>query len=149
MMIVKYKCRLPLKNLKYGVTLIEMTVVILVLLTLIAASISAITGYNEFRDGTEAAQALRNVYNAQRTYLSENPTVPVDNLTDALILPYLSETATNVDGNIVIPTIEVDGEIYGPDVTVIPPVFTLGGAAGGEVFDPSDSPNDGLWDVGQ
>ena len=151
-MIVKYKRNFLEKTFKCGVTLIEMTVVILVLLTLIGVSITSISGYNEFRDGTEAAQALRNVYNAQRTYLSENPTVSVDTLTPAVIIPYLSETAADEAGNLVLPTIDVDDQTYEPNVAVIPPVYVLQGQSGmpdADVFDPSDSPNDGLWDVGE
>ena len=151
-MMIKNKYNLSNKRLCRGVTLIEMTVVILVLLTLIGVSVSAITGYNNFRRGTEAAQILRNVYNAQRTYLSENPTVNVDTLDADFadeIIPYLSQTAVDVDGNPEIPTIELGDITYGVDVSVIPPVFTVNGAAGATPFDPSGSTSDGLWDVGQ
>ena len=148
-MIVKYKRNFLEKTFKCGVTLIEMTVVILVLLTLIAVSITSISSYNEFKDGTAAAQVLRNVYNAQRTFLSENPTVSVDSLTPAVITPYLSETADDGSGNLVIPTIEQGDITYGVDVSVSPPVFTVGGVAGATPFDPSGSTSDGLWDVGQ
>ena len=145
-MIVKYKRNFLEKAFKCGVTLIEMTVVILVLLLLIGASITSISGYNQFRDGTAAAQVLRNVYNAQRTFLSENPTVPVDTLTPANILPYLSETADDGSGNIVFPTVTEDGITYTPDVSVTPPVYL---DPDGDVFDPSPSTSDGLWDVGE
>ena len=149
MMIVKYKRSLLPRKFKCGVTLIEMTIVILVLLLLISVSITSISSYREFKDGTAAAQALRNVYNAQRTFLSENPTVPVSLLTPAAITPYLSETANDGSGNLVMPTIVQGGVTYGVDVSVVPPVFTVGGVAGATPFDPSGSTSDGLWDLGQ
>ena len=130
---------------KEGVTLIEMTVVILVLITLISISVSGVSSYRAWKDGTQAAQILRNVYNAQRNYLSENPTVTVANLTPAVIIPYLSENASGSNQTInAIPTMELDGVVYTVNLTVSPPVFSNGGTA----FDPSGAPDDGLWDVG-
>lgn len=128
-------------SLRRGLTLIEISVVIVVLLTLIGVSIYAVSGYRDWQLSTEGTQKLRMVYNAQRTYLSENPTDPVSTLTDEKIIPYLSDNGS------VIPTVEgLDGVNYNIQVNVSPPVIIN---AGGGIYDPSGSSNDGVWDVGR
>ncbi len=127
-------------TLRRGVTLIEMTVVIVVLMTLIGASIYAVGGYKEWKLGAAAAVDLRKVYNAQRTYLAENPTETVASLTAAKVIPYLSDGAASL------PTVEaLDGTEYTIKVNKSPPVVI---DAAGTTYDPSDDPEDGLWDVG-
>lgn len=123
-----------------GVTLLELTVVILVLMTLIGMSAFAITGYKKWKLGTEAGIELRRVYNAQREFLAENPTLTAANITLANVLAHHSST-----GITALPTPEgVDGTALTIDFTVMPPVLT----SGGSTYDPSGDPNDGLWDVG-
>ena len=123
-----------------GLTLIELTVVIVVLMILIGVSIFAVGGYNDWKLATDASQKLRMVYNAQRTYLAEHPTESVASLTDAKIIPYLSDKSTTL------PTVEgLDGVNYSINVSVSPPVAVDGADA---VYDPSGAPDDGLWDVG-
>lgn len=123
-----------------GLTLIEVTVVIVVLMTLVTISMYAVGGYKEWKLGSEAAVKLRMVYNAQRTYLAEHPTEGVDSLTAADVIPYLS------DGSSVLPTVEaMDGSDYSIKVNVSPPVVDDGS---GGTYDPSGSSDDGLWDVG-
>jgi len=125
---------------KRGLTLIEMTVVIVILITLVGLSVLALSGYKDWQLGSEASQKLRMVYNAQRTYLSENPTEQVTTLTDAKIIPYLSDKSSTI------PTVEgLDGASYNIKVNVSPPVVIDGG---GDTYDPSDDLTDGLWDVG-
>lgn len=122
-----------------GLTLIEITVVLVVLITVIGASVFAIGGYNDWKLATDASQKLRMVYNAQRTYLAEHPTESVASLTEAQIIPYLSDKST------ALPIVEgLDGNDYPIRVTVSPPVA----ADGSGVYDPSGDPDDGLWDVG-
>lgn len=126
--------------LRRGLTLIEITVVIVVLMALVGMSMFAVGGYKEWRLGTEAAGELRKVYNAQRTYLAENPTATVASLTAAKIIPYLSDGAT------ALPTVEaMDGSQLSIQVDVSPPVIN---DASGSVYDPSGKSDDGLWDVG-
>lgn len=123
-----------------GLTLIEITVVITVLMVLVGMSMFAVGGYKEWKLGSAAAVELRKVYNAQRTYLAENPTETPSSLTEAKVVPYLS------DGSTSLPTVEdMDGNDLTIKVDVVPPVIDDG--AGG-TYDPSGSSEDGLWDVG-
>ncbi len=128
------------RSLQRGLTLIEMTTVIVVLITLVSISMYAVGGYTEWALGSDAATKVRMVYNAQRTYLSEHPTESVDSLTAAKIIPYLSDNATEL------PTVEtLDGDMYTIKVSVTPPVVIDGA---GVTYDPSADNEDGLWDVG-
>lgn len=129
-----------LRHCRRGLTLIEITVVIVVLMTLIGMSVFAVNGYKEWQRGSEASRVLRMVYNAQRTYLAEHPTEAVSTLTAAKIIPYLSDNAT------VLPTaVALDGSQLTVKVSVSPPVLT---DSSGADYDPSGSKDDNLWDVG-
>jgi type II secretory pathway pseudopilin PulG len=55
-------------------TLLEMTIVILVLLTLVGVGLFSSKKMGEWRLGREAGETLRVVYSAQRMYLADNPT---------------------------------------------------------------------------
>ncbi|MGJ8661052.1 MAG: prepilin-type N-terminal cleavage/methylation domain-containing protein [Bacteroidota bacterium] len=117
-----------------GVTLVEMTVVILVLLILVGISVVSTGAYREWAVGSEASQSLREIYTAQRSYLADNPTINVSAVTAADIIPYLSS------GEAALPVIEdKDGAVLAVNLTVSPPVVTN---------DPSGSTTDGLWDLG-
>lgn len=123
-----------------GLTLIEMTVVIVILITLVGLSVFAVNGYREYQLASEASQKLRMVYNAQRTYLSEHPTEQVSTLTNAKVIPYFSDKTT------VMPTAEgLDGNQYNIKVSESPPYLIDGDGAR---YDPSGSFEDGMWDVG-
>jgi type II secretory pathway pseudopilin PulG len=123
-----------------GATLIEMSVVICVLLALMSTGLYFGTKIKEWQAGKEAAEQLRGVYAAQRMYLADHPTTAVTSLTSANLIPYLP----NNPG--VMPTIlSLDDTALGINVTVSPPVLTLGGA----VYDPSGGSSDSLWDVGE
>ena len=123
-----------------GLTLIEMTVVIVVLMILIGMSVFSVNGYKEWQRSTESSRVLRMVYNAQRTYLAEHPTEKVSSLTASKIIPYLSDKST------VLPTAEaIDGSKLTVKVSVFPPVLVDGG---GNDYDPSGDTADGVWDVG-
>ena len=121
-----------------GLTLVELSVTIAVILILAGAASLGIKPYYAYRDGRTAGEMLRAVKAAQLMYLSDNPSTPVANLTQALLLPYMPNgawpTLPSVNG--VVPTI---------NCTVFPPVAVLGGGT----YDPSGSTTDGLWDVGQ
>lgn len=119
----------------HGVTLIEMTVVIVVLLVLLSISVVSVGAYRNWAKGSEATQSLREIYTAQRTYLAENPTVAVASVTAAAIIPYLSS------GEPALPVIvDASGAVLVVNVAVSPPVITN---------DPSGSTTDGLWDLGR
>ena len=116
--------------------------VIVVLLTLISVTAVGIGAYRDWQLGAEAGTKLRQVYNAQRTYLAEHPTTPVDVdgnlvLADSDIIPYLS------DGSAALPTVEdLDGNILSIKVDRSPPYLE-------DNYDPSGGTTDGQWDVGE
>jgi type II secretory pathway pseudopilin PulG len=123
-----------------GATLIEMSIVICVLLALMSTGLYFGSKISEWQAGKEAAEQLRGVYAAQRMYLADHPTTPVANLNAALITPYLPNNPGAM------PTIlSLDDEALDINVTVSPPVLTLGGVA----YDPSGSASDSLWDAGK
>lgn len=124
-----------------GFTLVEMTVVILVLLTLVGVGLGVSGQYGKWQLGRAAAEDLRFVYSAQRMFLSDNPTVLVEDITAADVIPYLANRATEL------PTVKsLDGAIFTIDPSVSPPTVVDGS---GGVYDPSGSSTDLLWDVGE
>ncbi|MBT8037483.1 MAG: type II secretion system GspH family protein [Verrucomicrobiae bacterium] len=132
-------CHIKKTRCDHGLTLIEITVVISVLLSLLGISMYVSTGYSDWKLGSEASQKLRMVYNAQRTYLAEHPTESPSSLTAAKVIPYLSDNSPSL------PTVEsLDGDDLSIKVTVSPPVVVDGGSN----YDPSGDTEDGLWDVG-
>lgn len=129
------------KNRKSGFTLLELTVVIGVMLTLIGVGLGVSRQYTDWQLGRAASEDLRSVYSAQRLYLSDNPTAPVSSLTNEKLIPYLANRATSM------PTIKgLDGVMRTIRVDVSPPVVSDGGT---NVYDPSGTTSDSLWDVGE
>ncbi len=129
------------RRAKRGLTLVEMSLVILLLLSLAGGSLYFGGKIGEWRRGREAAETLRTVHAAQRMFLSDNPTVAVSAITAEQLIPYLPRGMTAM------PTVtSLDGEELGINITVSPPVVDAGD---GVAYDPSGSPNDGLWDIGR
>ena len=128
-----------------GFTLLEMSMVILVLMTLVSAGFYASNSYRDWSQAREASESLRTVYVAQRTYLADNPTTPVTSLTHALLLPYIpNNPATFPTGK------ALNGATLTVRVNVSPPYMTTtAGGVGGDPYDPSGSSTDSLWDVGE
>ena len=123
---------------KSGFSLVEMSVPIAVILLLAGAASLSVKPYLAYRDGRAAGEMLRAVKAAQLMYLSDNPSTPVANLTQALLVPYMP--------NATWPTLpSVNGQTPTIDCTKFPPVAVLSGTP----YDPSGSTTDGLWDVGQ
>lgn len=122
-------------------TLLEMTIVILVLMTLIGVGMFSSRKIGEWKLGRQAGETLRTVYSAQRMFLADNPTKLVANITAANIIPYLPNNATTM------PTVKsLTGGSLGILVNQSPPVINAGS---GVVYDPSGSNTDSLWDVGE
>jgi len=122
-------------------TLLEMTLVIMVLLALISVGFYSAGAIKTWRLGRQASESLRSVYTAQKLYLSDNPTAAVTSLTNALLIPYLPNKATTM------PTVtSLTGATLNIKVTVFPPVVDSGS---GVAYDPSGSTKDSLWDVGE
>ncbi len=126
---------------KRAFTLLELSVVIMVLLALISLGFVANRKMNEWKMGRAASETLRSVYTAQRMYLADYPTANVSTLTHELILPYMPNRPN------AIPTVEsLEGAALPIVVTASPPFADAGG---GTPYDPSGSTTDSLWDVGQ
>lgn len=125
-------------------TLLEMTIVIMVLLILVGTGLSVSGSIRQWQLGREASETLRSVYTAQRLYLSDNPTVAVSSLTTdkaALLIPYLPNQA------IAMPTVKsLTGATLNIKFDVFPPVVNDGS---NKAYDPSGSSTDSLWDVGE
>ena len=122
-------------------TLIEMTIVLMILLALIGIGMYSTNAIKVWRLGRLASESLRSVYTAQKIYLSDNPTVAVTALTGALLIPYLPNQAATM------PTVtSLTGATLSIKVTVFPPVVNNGS---GVAYDPSGSTTDSLWDVGE
>ncbi len=129
------------KNSKTGFTLLEMSVVILVLLTLLGTSLFVTKQYGDWQLARAASEELRVVHAAQRMFLADNPTTTISEITDEQIIPYLSSRAS------AIPTVKsLEGNTLSIRVNVIPPTINDGSDG---IYDPSNSTSDSLWDVGQ
>jgi len=122
-----------------GFTLVELTVTISMLMILVGVVVAVGIGpYTAYSNGRQAGEALRAVKAAQLMYLADNPTTAVSTLTQAQLQPYLPNGAW--------PTLpKVGSQQPTINCTVFPPVAVLSGGT----YDPSGSPTDGLWDVGQ
>lgn len=124
-----------------GFTLLEMTVVIMVLLSLISTGLFVNRRMDEWRRGREAAETLRAVLSAQRMFLADNPTRTVASLTAAELVPYLPMGGTSM------PTVRsLTNSTLSIKIDVSPPVVNAGT---GTTYDPSGSSTDSLWDVGE
>lgn len=122
-------------------TLLEMTIVMMVLLVLMKIGLFTSNKMDQWKMGRAASETLRSVYSAQRMYLADNPTADVTTLTSALILPYMPNNVT------VMPTVKsLTGSTLTISVNVSPPVINAGT---GTTYDPSGSTKDSLWDVGE
>jgi type II secretory pathway pseudopilin PulG len=71
-----------------GFTLVEMTVVIMVLITLLGTGLFVSKQYGNWQLGRAASEELHTLYSAQRIYLPDNPTAVIANITPAQIIPY-------------------------------------------------------------
>ncbi len=126
---------------KNGFTLLEMTVVIMVMMTLLGTGLFVSTQYGNWQLGRTASEDLRSVYAAQRQFLADNPTTTVSTITVGQIVPYLANRATSL------PTVKsLEGNTLNIRVNVSPPNIDDGS---GGVYDPSSNSTDSLWDVGQ
>lgn len=130
-----------LPSSKRALTLLEMTIVMLILLTLIGLGTFSSRKIGEWKLAREAGETLRSVYSAQRMFLADNPTTLVADITAAKLIPYLPNNASAM------PTVKsLTGATLGILVNQSPPVINAGS---GVVYDPSGSNTDSLWDVGE
>ena len=64
-------------------TLLEMTIVLMVLIALLSTGLFISKKTNDWKLGRQASETQRLVYSAQRMYLADNPTASVSDLTNA------------------------------------------------------------------
>ncbi len=127
--------------MRRGTTLLELSVVIMVILSMIGVTMFFAGGIDEWRKGKLGSEALREVYAAQRSFLADNPRRTVASLTSAELIQYLPNQAA------ALPTPEaLDGSSLVVNVKVSPPVLTT---TSGTAYDPSGTTKDSLWDVGE
>ena len=120
-----------------GLTLVELSVTIAVILILAGIVTLSVKPFVTYRDGTTAGEMLRSVKAAQLMYLADNPATAVTALTQANLLNYVPQGKW--------PTLpSVNGQTPTINFNVFPPVAVLNGSN----YDPSGSTTDGLWDVG-
>lgn len=128
-------------SLRRAFTLLEMTIVIMVLLALISTGLFVSNKMDEWKLGREASETLRTVYSAQRMFLADHPTKLVSTIVAADLIEYLPNSPT------ALPTvISMAGTKLGILVNVSPPVINAGS---GVTYDPSGNSKDSLWDVGE
>ena len=124
-----------------GFTLVEMSIVIMILLTLVGTGIMAFNNVQDWKLGRLASETLRTVHSAQRMFLADHPTRLVSTLTEDELLPYMPGPPDKM------PTVK---SLENKDLTIIvnvsPPVINDGT---GNAYDPSGSETDSLWDVGE
>jgi len=124
-----------------GLTLIELTLVIFVMIAFTSIAFFAIGGINDWRAGKEASEKLRSVYSAQRAFLADNVTRTPASIEEEELIPYLPQ------GMKAVPTVtSLEGEELNINFNVSPPIVI---SSGGEPYDPSGDPSDGIWDVGE
>ncbi len=144
------------QNRRSAFTLLEMTVVIMVLIALLGLGLFSSRKLEEWKLGRAASESLRAVYTAQRMYLADNPTMIVGNLTETLIIPYLPNLRQPYPESLALafPNVKpISGSNLGYNIRVSPPRFTQGG----QNYDPSATDpiendsrlRDSLWDVGE
>ena len=130
----------PKKQVR-GVTLIELTLVIMVVLAFATATLFFAGNIRDWRKGKVASESLRSVYAAQRGFLADNPRRSVATLTASELYPYLPSGSTSF------PAVDsLDGVTLDYEITVSPPVLI---DSGGAIYDPSGKSDDSLWDVGE
>ena len=135
----------PPRHANRAFTLLEMTIVIMVLLALVKIGLFSSNKMNEWKRGRAASETLRGVYAAQRMLLADNPTMAPTAITAALVLPYMASNAGVPP--VALPTVKsLAGGSLGILVNVSPPVINAGT---GVAYDPSGSNTDSLWDVGE
>lgn len=127
------------KALEKGLTLIEISVVIAMMLALASIATFSVGNMTEWKQAREAGESLRSVYLAQKAYLADHPSTDIASLTEANLIPYLPNRSGAM------PVVQSKQKTaLSINVAVMPPVFLSSGAA----YDPSDSTEDSLWDVG-
>lgn len=143
----------PSRQSPKAFTLLEMTIVIMILLALVKVGFVTSSKMNEWKLGRAASETLRSVYSAQRMYLADNPTTDVTRLTDVMLIPYIPNLKAQVPPATTLVTAlstattvkPISGGSLSFRIIQSPPTFLQNGLT----YDPSGSNRDSLWDVGE
>jgi len=127
----KLRCR--------GLTLVEISLVIGIMLALASVVTYSITSMTDWQKGRSAAESLKAVYVAQKGYLADHPTRDPSHFTEARILPYLPGRPGAFPE-----AVDLDGGELELNIESMPPTWQRSGSD----YDPSGKPDDGLWDIG-
>ena len=120
-------------------SLVEVTMVIGIMLTLASIITYSIGSMTDWKKGRSASEQLKSVYIAQKSYMADHPTTSPSSIGSSDLIPYLPGNPGSMPE-----AQSLNDEDLDLKFTVMPPVFELGGTT----YDPSDSAEDGLWDVG-
>lgn len=143
----------PTNRSKSAFTLLEMSIVIMVLLALITIGLNVSTKITDWKLARAASETLRLVYSAQRMFLSDNPTKDVSTITEKDLVHYLrnvpqASSATTFSELQAQGLLETPKSLQGQTLSFLvnqsPPKFAVAGIQ----YDPSGSTTDSLWDVG-
>ncbi len=127
------------RALEKGLTLVEISLVIGMMLALASLATFSVGNMTEWKQAREAGESLRSVYLAQKAYLADHPSQDVTSLTTEELIPYLPNRVGAM------PSVQSKQKTaLSVNINVIPPVYL----SGGTTYDPSDSTKDSLWDVG-
>jgi len=132
------------KSARGGFTLIELSVVIFILIALLSMGFGLSKSIDKWKKGKEASETLRSIYTAQRLYLADHPTTPLNTLTYAMLTPYIPNGTGTMPS-----TRSMEGAALSANIRVSPPVWVTGANGTGTTYDPSGNNSDSLWDVGQ
>ena len=126
-----------MSRLERGMTIIEMSVTLALMIGLAGIIAFSFGGYREWKLGKEASSALQGVYVAQKALLADQPTLELAQVQENDLIPYLP------GGDDSIPQVEsLDGSMMSIDFSVMPPVVSGN-------YDPSPATDDGVWDIGR
>lgn len=133
----------PTRSLRHlrqkGLSLVEMSLVIALMLGLATMVTYSVSGILEWKTGRDATEKLRGVYVAQKSYLADRPSKDISTFTAAELIPYLPGNPGAM------PTAKsASNQTLTLNLTTMPPYFMVGTNR----YDPSGSQTDGLWDVG-
>jgi len=123
-----------------GMTLVEITLVISVLLGMTTVVALTIGSMANWKLGRSAGEDLRSVYLAQKSYLADHPTDNIAEVSKAELEKYLPSGMPTIS-----PVEDLEGNNRTINFNEMPPV--IGDAD--NPYDPSPETNDGVWDVGK
>lgn len=132
-------CRHTACRTDRGLSLVEMSLVIALMLGLASMVTYSVSGVLEWKTGRDATEKLRAVYIAQKSFLADRPSKAISTFTAAELIPYLPGNPGAMPA-----AKSLAKETLTLSITTMPPFYRVGT----DRYDPSGSNTDGLWDVG-